>query len=87
MSDGQVDLLGALEDSLARARDDIRRRAEAAHAFGAQPGRRVIFRHHHGEEHVGVVSSANDHNVFVRFGMGGTAEACDPAQLRWEVAP
>ena len=46
-------------------------------------GRQVTFVHHHGEREFGVLSSWNNKWIFVRFGMGDTAAACDPQQLCW----
>lgn len=49
----------------------------------ADKGRNVTFCHHHGTREHGVLSSWNDKYIFVRFGMGSTAAACDPKQLCW----
>lgn len=54
----------------------------SASEWAERVGRRVVFKYHHGEEVEGVVSSANERFVFVRFGSAASAEACDPEQLR-----
>ena len=46
-------------------------------------GRNVIYTAHHGEREEGVISSWNDHYVFVRYGRGSTAAATDPDQLEF----
>lgn len=58
-----------------------------ASEWAAHVGCRVIFRYHHGEEVAGVVTSANDRFVFVRFGAAVASESCEPAQLRLANGP
>jgi ribosomal protein L35AE/L33A len=56
-----------------------------AEEFGQHVGRKVIFRYLHGEEEEGVITSANDHFVFVRFGTNTTSQACGAERLRLSV--
>jgi hypothetical protein len=46
-------------------------------------GSRVTFNYFHGELAVGIITSTNDKNVFVRFKHypGAPSEACDPERL------
>lgn len=43
--------------------------------------RAVIYTAHHGEREQGIITSWNDHYVFVRYGLGSTSAATDPDQL------
>lgn len=46
-------------------------------------GRAVIYRGHAGEVEHGVITSFNDHYVFVRYRQGCTSQATRRDQLDW----
>lgn len=44
-------------------------------------GHGVVYRPRRGDAEDGVITSVNDHWVFVRYGAVGTSKATDPARL------